>query len=366
MPGLFDAIKENVLPIFGGTGPGAQQSLMDAGAAAILSDTQDPLEAIAAASMAGRQRQQVEANRAQLQQLVQGAGMDVPSMQNIFLELLGQGNIDAARTVSEVLKTMAAGQTRQQPNLNFTTAENFNPETGLVESYRVGSDPTTGSIVSRELIGSAPPPAPDTFIQELGADEARSFSFDRGGTFMMRRQPDGTVIPIQMLQGDEPGIMDVAASRLAEVRPEDWVGIGSLASVMERMRGEGLFERGARFIGGLLTGPDAEMANSSAGMALMAMQQDLSGKQMTEAERTFMDGFMMPRVTDTPESRVQKGQLITTYVNARGRGLSVGEAIGIVRTMHALPGEAPAGGSGGSGGSSGIDAEIDAYLRGNG
>jgi len=109
MPGLFDQVKDSVLGIFGGTGVNPQASLRDAGAAAILSDTSDPLEAIASASMAGRQRQAVEQNKAQLQGLVQNAGMDLQSMQRVFLELLGQGNIDAARTVSEVLKTMAAG-----------------------------------------------------------------------------------------------------------------------------------------------------------------------------------------------------------------------------------------------------------------
>ena len=359
MPGLFDAIKENVLPIFGGTGPGAQQSLMDAGAAAILSDTQDPLEAIASASMAGRQRQQMEANTAQLQQLVQGAGMDTPSMQKIFLELLGQGNIDAARTVSEVLKTMAAGGQRP-PNLNFTTADRFNPETGLTDSYRIGFDPQTGRQASETFIGSNPPDTPNVVRRTLGAEEARALGFDRGGDFMGIETPDGRFQPTQMLQGDEPGIMDVAASRLTTVRPEDWIAIGSLPAVMERMRGEGFFDRGARFVGGLLTGPDAEMANSAAGMALMAMQQDLSGKQMTEAERTFMDGFMMPRVTDTQETRVQKGNLITTYVNARGRGLSVGEALGVVRTMHDVSDESSAPGA------SVIGAEIDAFMRGIG
>lgn len=109
MPGLFDQVKDSVLGIFGGTGVNPQASLRDAGAAAILSDTSDPLEAIASASMAGRQRQAVEQNKAQLQGLVQNAGMDLQSMQRVFLELLGQGDVNAARTVSEVLKTMTAG-----------------------------------------------------------------------------------------------------------------------------------------------------------------------------------------------------------------------------------------------------------------
>jgi len=347
MPGLFDKMKEGLLAPFGGGGKATTQ----AGAAALIASGQGAqgLAPLGYAAQTGMQVRMMleekalqEQNQRELAALIAEVGMSPDGLMQIFLKTLGSGMVEEAKYISEIYKSLGSQQQQgvntQMVDVPISAAP---PEVQQrwpgVTTLQVPRNPRTNAYDFYSALPAAPKETTEkNSIQPMSAEAAAMFGFPTGGNFSGIIE-NGVFIPRQLLTAQETGIMDIASQRLNEITPQDWVSVGSMASTMERMRGEGFFARGARFLGGLFTGPDAEIANSAAGMALMAMQQDLSGKQMTEAERTFMDGFMMPRVTDTDETKIAKGRLITTYVNARGNGASTKEAVKAVATVYNLP-----------------------------
>ena len=336
--GLFDQIKQGTIGLFGGHAGGGQ-ALQQAGAAALVGGD-DFASGLGHAVMAGQaagesiKRQAIEdQNRAQLAQLVNEVGMDREGLMKVFLTAVGNGQIDEARSISEILKSLPK-TAMSQPEMDFIEKRVMNPETGKWEWMSFGRDKYTGEVVRRDSLGEAPPENDANLkYKYLGSEVAPGGA---AGMYAVRENLDGTITPTDVLDLDDPefSILDAAAGRLDTLQPEDWIRVGGLGATLERMRGDGWFDRGLRFVGGMMTDEQTELANSAAGMALMGVQQDLSGKQMTESERVFMDGFMMPRYTDHDDVKMTKGEYITTYVKARATGMKPGEALRATVTVH--------------------------------
>jgi len=179
MPGLFDALKEGTFSLFAGpqdprlaAGTGNREGLIDAGLATIASGNQDPLEAIAIGAQAGRasgaavREQQLGLQRqAALASFVNEAGFDREGLTSVFFKVLASGDMEGARAVSEILKSLPKDDApspvnRQNVGTVVSAAAGAPPEIvaqfGEGTQVEVQRDPRTGEIFWESALPSQP------------------------------------------------------------------------------------------------------------------------------------------------------------------------------------------------------------------
>jgi hypothetical protein len=117
--GLFDALKQGVLGIFQGPqdprvpqGTGTREALIHAGLATMASDDVG-MQAIAQGIMQGRemgmatqQFQVKQQQQAALAAFLEEAGYDREGLTSVFMRVLASGDLESAKAVSEVLKSL--------------------------------------------------------------------------------------------------------------------------------------------------------------------------------------------------------------------------------------------------------------------
>lgn len=336
MPGLFDKVKEGVLNVFGGVGPGAGSALMDAGAAAIMADTQDPLEALAAASVTGRQRQQQEANRAQIQGLINEAGVTPETLQQLFLTTLGQGDVESAKAISEVLKTLMASRQQETP-VNTQMVDipvsavpiAFRERFAGHDTVQVPRNPRT----NQYDWNAAVPKAPDAPVYERTFPGANPTTGAPGTWGIIRGTGE------QVYLGDKPateGVGGVGGGAEAQRRailaaatnnaldiafsaPEGLSGwtTGTLARWSE---GRGILPDIARGVLEKIS-PETQVAQAGRQMLMSTLTPLLSGAAMTDRERMFYGTAFTIQTNDAPETIAAKYAAIRALMEAFEAGV---------------------------------------------
>jgi hypothetical protein len=200
--GLFDALKSGAMGLGRGalgvfTGPqdprlqtsgvGQREALIAAGLGTLASQDQNPLGAIAQGAMLGQQasgeaqqRQIQMQNQARMRELMGMFGVDRQGLLQMFAESIAQGDMETARTFSEIIKSMQPSGTRQPPRIDtvLTPDAPADVRQRLGEGARVSValDPS-----SQPMWDTAQPTAPpfspyvDVFVEPSQDSETGAF-----------------------------------------------------------------------------------------------------------------------------------------------------------------------------------------------
>jgi hypothetical protein len=106
-------------------GVGQREALIAAGLGTLASQDQNPLGAIAQGAMLGQQasgaaqqRQIQMQDQARMRELMGTFGVDRQGLLQMFAESIAQGDMETARTFSEIIKSMQPSSTRQPPRID--------------------------------------------------------------------------------------------------------------------------------------------------------------------------------------------------------------------------------------------------------
>lgn len=234
-----------------------KQAMLMAGLATLASD-QTGLKAIAQGALAGQQfgmqgregivGQQAEAakvqQREQLKQLVSSGEVTPDLLRSMFAQSIASGDIDAARSLAEVLKSMGGSQS-SLPSLQVK--EGVNPATGKPEQYTI--NPHTGEI---KWMGVSPVVSPTSTTSDVQAQRAFARENQLVDDFDARTKPirevynliNGTLSAVPAAKaGDGASQNELVVTFVRALDPESVAREGevelarSAASIWDRVQG---------------------------------------------------------------------------------------------------------------------------------
>ena len=312
--GLFDALKSGVLGIFQGPqdprvpqGTGTRDSLIHAGLSTIASGSQDPMEAIAEGILAGREMGQAvqqltvqQQQQAALASFLGEVGYDRDGLTSVFMRVLASGDLESAKAVSEVLKSLpdpkAETVTNRQRVSTVASAAAGTPA-HILERFEEGTpiqvqqDPKTGQIFWDSVLPVQPPENPysQTFVEPNDQSPTGAYRIglrkDTGQREVIGLGPvpssGGGGGAQQRINENLAEAMKQAQRDMAEVDGElsDPV-VGALANMSNSRGPLGFMARGA-----LSLFPKAQLAAGARERWVAPAVRLMSGAQMTESER---------------------------------------------------------------------------------
>jgi hypothetical protein len=234
----------------------------------------------------------LEQNRRELEALTNEVGMDRAGLQRVFLTALGNGQIDEAKAISEVLKSLP--NPAAAPKLDIT--EQVIMQDGKPIRVQTATDPTTGQIVSQRGLGEAPDQNIFERVETLSIDgRPMRVAYPKGGG-----QP---VILGEAMSGGSQTAGDRTNMALSNVMLEahntlntmDHLLAAPVQGFAARMgQGEGVTGLLAR----MATNPETQVAFSAALQFLNPTVRFLSGAQMTENEARRYQAALIPMPGD--------------------------------------------------------------------
>jgi hypothetical protein len=342
--GLFDQLKVGTINLFGGD-QGGGRALQEAGAAAMAGGG-DFGESLGTAVMAGkaagdriRAEGILEQNRRELEALTLEVGMDREGLQRLFLTALGNGQIDEAKALSEVIKSMP---TATATKANFFEETIKNPETGRWERVSLTRDPYDGRITRREVIGEVAGPASAQrrpVQRELSAEVAQLYGYEKAGKYDIIYDEAGqieSVSPLALEQEEMiPAMIQRSLTAAASMKEEDWAAMTGIGASLEMNPGEGKFDAFLRIAGRLATDATTEQAVQRAKQVVLGIQNAISGKQMTASERQYIESSTVPTFGHENETALMMGRATTRFLEIMAQGgskhdgiLAIAEATG--------------------------------------
>lgn len=334
MPGLFDALKEGTFTLFAGAqdprtapGTGNREGLINAGLATIASGNQDPLEAIAQGALVGREtgkavRQEAIAleQQAALAGFVNEAGFDREGLTSVFFKVLASGDMEGARAISEILKSLpdntASPVNRQNVSTVVSAAAGAPPEIiaalGEGAEVEVQRDPRTGQIFWESALPSQAAANPFPGGKITIPDAASPTGFSQYGV-----RADGSQIFMGHVAGSSGGTGGATAQINRNLATAMANAEATLSTVDETLANPivsilGSIARQGGIIGNIANGalgaisPDGQLAMAAADQWTAATVRLLSGAQMTEVERQGYRAAYLPAGNDTEQVQRQK------------------------------------------------------------
>jgi hypothetical protein len=360
MPGLFDALKEGTFSLFAGPqdprvapGTGRSEALIQAGLATIASQSSDPLEAIAAGIATGRQAGQAAQERqlglqqqAQLAGFVQEAGFDRAGLTSVFMRVLASGDIESAKAVSEILKSMpdpGAGAVNRQRIETIASAapQGASLPAGIEADtpIQVQQDPRTGKIFWETATPTVPSEPDFSTDQRLKGGVMHQVIVDRNGVEVQDLGP----VPTGGAGGAQGQINRNLASAMQQAEETLSTVDEELANPIVNIlggvaRGGGIAGNLANMALGAIS-PRGQMAMAASDQWTAATVRLLSGAQMTEVERQGYRAAYLPQGGERPEVSAQKaaarGALAALF--AEGDGIPTVGDLNAILTEAGLP-----------------------------
>lgn len=356
MPGLFDSIKQGAFGIFAGPGDprtpegtGRREGLVRAGLATIVgaNSGQAPLEALAGGALAGQEAAKAaqadylkRQNQAQLQTFLRGQGFDRNGLTRTFFQMLSTGDIEGAKSISEIIKSLPDDNTvdprnRQQVDTVVSAAAGAPPEIvarlGEGTNVDVQRDALTGAIFWESAVPK-PPPAGiyerviDRDIDgvahnigilrqtgqevDLGAKAQTSAGGGgTGGAEERRRRLLGGITNrnLELAFSDPEGLSNVLTGTLARWSEGRGVGNTLAREVLGRVR------------------PQAQQAQAGRQMVMATLTPLLSGAAMTDREREFYGTAFTIQEGDLPQTQLAKQAAVTAMAEAFAQGILLPE-----------------------------------------
>jgi hypothetical protein len=332
--GLFNKLKEGVLGIFQGPqdprvpqGTGTRESLIHAGLATMASDDVG-MQAVAQGIMQGRemgmavqQFQVKQQQQAALAAFLQEAGYDRKGLTSVFMRVLASGDLESAKAVSEVLKSLPDEKqetpyNRQMVPTVVSTAAGAPPDVvqrlGEGTPVRIQMDPRTGQQFWNTAVPEQPPTDPyaESFVEPNPQSPTGAFRIgirrDTG-----QREVIGLANPPAGAGGG--GAQERINRNLAEAMKQANEALGPVdASLADPIVGAianmsnaggviGYLARGA-----LSVFPDAQLAAGARERWVAPAVRLMSGAQMTEQERQTYRVAYTTQPYDAPELQRQK------------------------------------------------------------
>lgn len=382
--GLFDSLKEGVLGVFGGPqdprvaqGTGQREALISAGLATLQGDPQDPLAAIAGGAQIGRQvGQQVQARQLALQQqaalgqFINEAGFDREGLTSVFMRTLASGDLEGAKAVSEILKSLPSEQESQVNRQSVQTVATLAAgapadviqRLGVGTNVQVQQDPRTGQIFWENAVPTQPPTDlyEETFVEPNEASPTGAYRIG-----ILRGTGQRDIIGLASPPGGTGGAQSQINRNLASAMQE---AERTLSTVDEELANPMVNILGSIARGGGITGnlanialgaisPEGQMAMAASDQWTAATVRLLSGAQMTDIERQGYRAAYLPLGGEGEEVQRQKaaarGALAALFAEG-GQAPTVYD-LDTVLIEAGLPIPGAAGGAA-TPGSSGMDA----------
>ena len=354
--GLFDSLKEGVLGVFGGPqdprvaqGTGQREALISAGLATLQGDPQDPLAAIAGGAQIGRQvGQEVQARQLALQQqaalgqFINVAGFDREGLTSVFMRTLASGDLEGAKAVSEILKSLpkdevASPVNRQRVQTIASVAAGAPADViqrvGEGASIQVQQDPRSGQIFWDTALPVQPPSDPyaESFVEPNEASPTGAYRIgirrDTG-----QREIIGLAQPPGSASGGggqearrEARIMETidAVAGQAYANPDESSSI--LAGTLAQGAGKpGFIGTASRLLLQVVDPEGGAVESATAAQQLTGQLVALiSGATASDRERSFITGAYTIQPGDSPQAITVKWAGVQAIAQAKEEGLIV-------------------------------------------
>jgi hypothetical protein len=323
MPNLFDMLKSG-LGVFGG--PGTPGQLAGAAMMQASGPGSTGMQAIGAgietgvlARQALEEQERLNQGRLGVEMMLADVGYDRSGLQRAFAMSLGSGDVEGARMLSELIKSLPDPPADRVRNLQAREA--LNPETGLVEW--ASFDPVTGTMT---FTGVRPPPKEESEYDM--ADPTSSTGYRRV------RVVDGALIPGQEVAGPgggaagggteaerlRSGLGQQAAMFNADLERLDHILIDPKMTLFNMAQGW----EGSATVARMLA-PEMANAWSTAQAFINPVVRYFSGAQMTEAEAKRLMGSYLPLAGESNDVRLKKRRYRQAVIRAMNNGAGVEE-----------------------------------------
>lgn len=361
MPNLFEMLKGG-LGVFGGPGLPGQM----AGAAMMRASGPDStgIEALGAGIQTGLQTREALAEQQRLREgrigvelMLADVGYDRAGLQRAFAMSLGSGDVEGAKMLSEVIKSLPEQRT---PVRNLQAKEAVNPETGQVEWANF--DPATGTM---SFTGVRPAPAEQAEYNEWDPNSPTGYS--------RVRIVDGQKVVLGPVGGGAAGVeaggsaqermnaqlAQTALSAAGDLDRLDHV-LASRGAAMYNMS-QDMGQLGA-MVGRTAAGPEMQQASAAANNFLNPVVRYFSGAQMTEAEAQRYMGALLPLPGESESTLVMKRRYRAELLAAMQGGADKEEIAELSNQYSAIMnnGDNPAVAEALA--AAQVDASIDAFL----
>jgi hypothetical protein len=318
--------------------------MIQAGLATIIAGNQGnaTLPSLAMGALAGQEAGKAaradavkRQTQAQLQQALQENGFDRESMTRTFFTMLASGDIEGAKSVSEIIKSLpdpSPGANRQAVDTVISATAGA-PEAvvarlGEGRKVSVQRDARTGQIYWDSAVPAQPEEQSEFDMYDANSPTGR----------MRVRVVDGAIVPLAPTPdaggaGGEVGggaeerrrmLLGGITKRNLEMAFSDPEGLSNMltGTLARWSEGRSVMASGARWALGQLR-PEAQVAQAGRQMAMATLTPLLSGAAMTDTERQYYGTAFMIQENDLPATALAKQAAVMALAEAFEQGVLI-------------------------------------------